>query len=72
VLRPRQQERLAGGRKVKEHAMSRDLNSGIAVIGHVEVARALISAVIQKADEKFAGQFASSPPRGPGHARIYR
>jgi transposase len=33
VLRPRQQEKLAGGTKVKEHAMSQKLNSAIAVIG---------------------------------------
>jgi transposase len=33
VLQPRQREKLAGGVKVKEHAMSQELNSAIAVIG---------------------------------------
>jgi transposase len=33
VLQPRQQAKLAGGSKVKEHAMSHKLNSAIAVIG---------------------------------------
>ena len=33
VLQPRQQAKLAGGSKVKEHAMSRKLDSAIAVIG---------------------------------------
>src|SRR4029453_18848892 len=32
-LQPRQQAKLAGGSKVKEHAMSHKLNSAIAVIG---------------------------------------
>jgi hypothetical protein len=33
VLQPRQQEKLAGGTKVKEHAMSEKPNSAIAAIG---------------------------------------
>jgi transposase len=33
VLQPRQREKLAGGVKVKEHAMSQELNRAIAVIG---------------------------------------
>jgi len=33
VLPPRQRENLAGGSKVKEHAMSRKLDSAIAVVG---------------------------------------
>jgi hypothetical protein len=33
VLRPRQQEKLARGGKIKEHAMSDKLNTAIAVIG---------------------------------------
>ena len=33
MLQPRQQAKLAGGSKVKEHAMSHKLNSAIAVIG---------------------------------------
>ena len=33
MLQPRQQAKLAGGSKVKEHAMSHKLNGAIAVIG---------------------------------------
>ena len=33
MLQPHQQAKLAGGSKVKEHAMSHKLNSAIAVIG---------------------------------------
>jgi transposase len=33
VLQPRRRGKLAGGTKVKEHAMSEKLNSAIAVIG---------------------------------------